>query len=94
VDTFVGQVFGKMKHTEAIAIMKKTEIAFGTLYEVQNLSNHPVFRRAIISMSTSEIKIPSPPEIFNNKLRKLLGHVPKLNQNGIEIRAEFAKTES
>ena len=45
-------------------------------------------------MSTSEIKTPSPPEIFNNKPRKVLGHVPKLNQNGIEIRAEFAKTES
>ncbi len=81
MDTLVGQVFGKMKHTEAIAIMKKTEIAFGTLNEVQDLSNHPVLRRAIISMSTSEIKIPSPPTIFNNKPRKVLGRVPELNQN-------------
>ena len=73
--------------------MKKAEIAFGTLNDVQDFSNHPVLRRSKISTATTEIKIPSPPAIFNNKPTELLGSVPELNQHGIDIRAEFNKTE-
>ena len=94
VDDLVDQVIGRMPHAEVAARMKKAEIAFGTLNEVQDFSNHPVLRRAVISMAAAEIKIPSPPAIFNNKPTELLGNVPELNQHGEEIRAEFAKTES
>ena len=93
VDDLVDQVFGRMSHAEIATKLKKTEIAFGTLNEVQDFSNHPVLRHAVISMNTTEIKIPSPPAIFNNKPTELLGNVPELNQHGEEIRAEFAKTE-
>ena len=93
VDDLVDQVIGRMSHAEIAAKLKKTEIAFGTLNEVQDFSNHPVLRRAVISINASEIKIPSPPAIFNNKPTELLGNVPELNQHGEEIRAEFAKTE-
>ena len=93
VDDLVGQVVGRMSHAEIATRLKKTEIAFGTLNEVQDFSNHPVLRRAVISMTAAEIKIPSPPAIFNNKPTELLGNVPELNQHGEEIRAEFAKTE-
>ena len=94
VDDLVDQVIGRMTHAEVAARMKKAEIAFGTLNEVQDFSNHPVLRRAVISMAAAEIKIPSPPAIFNNKPRELLGNVPELNQHGEEIRAEFSKIES
>jgi crotonobetainyl-CoA:carnitine CoA-transferase CaiB-like acyl-CoA transferase len=93
VDDLVDQVIGRMSHAEVAARMKKAEIAFGTLNEVQDFSNHPVLRRAVIPMAATEIKIPSPPAIFNNKPTELLGNVPELNQHGEEIRAEFAKTE-
>ncbi len=93
VDDLVGKVVSSMPHDEIATKLKKTEIAFGTLNEVQDFSNHPVLRRAVISMTAAEIKIPSPPAIFNNKPTKLLGNVPELNQHGEEIRAEFAKTE-
>ena len=93
VDDLVEQFIGRMSHAEVAARMKKAEIAFGTLNEVQDFSNHPVLRRAVISIADTEIKIPSPPAIFNNKPTELLGNVPELNQHGEEIRAEFAKTE-
>ena len=92
VDGLVDKVIGSIPHAEVAARMKKAEIAFGTLNEVQDFSNHPVLRRAVISMADAEIKIPSLPAIFNNKPTELLGNVPELNQHGEKIRAEFAKT--
>ena len=83
-----------MLHTEATARMKKSEIAFGTLNNVKDFSNHPVLRRAVISMADAEIEIPSPPAIFDNIPTEILGEVPELNQHGIKIRAEFSKIES
>ena len=83
-----------MPHAEVAARLKKTEIAYGTLNEVQDFSNHPVLRRTVISMAAAEIKIPAPPAIFNNNPTEFLGNVPELNQHGEEIRAEFAKIES
>ena len=83
-----------MSHAEIATKLKKTEIAFGTLNEVQDFSNHPVLRRAVISMADAEIEIPSPPAIFDNKPTKIIGKVPELNQHGIKIRAEFSKIES
>ena len=94
VDDFVDRVISSMLHTEAAARMKKSEIAFGTLNNVQDFSNHPVLRRAVISMADAEIEIPSPPAIFDNKPTEILGKVPELNQHGEEIRAEFSKIES
>ncbi|MCS5554083.1 MAG: CoA transferase, partial [SAR324 cluster bacterium] len=90
VDDLVDQVIGRMSHAEVAARMKKAEIAFGTLNEVQDFSNHPVLRRAVIPMAAAEIKIPAPPAIFNYNPTEFLGNVPELNQHGEEIRAEFA----
>jgi len=94
VDDLVDQVIGRMPHAEVAARLKKAEIAYGTLNEVQDFSNHPVLRRTVISMAAAEIQIPAPPAIFNNNPTEFLGNVPELNQHGEEIRAEFAKTES
>ena len=94
VDDFVDRVISSMLHAEAAARMKKSEIAFGTLNNVKDFSNHPVLRRAIVSMAGAEIEIPSPPAIFDNKPTEILGKVPELNQHGVEIRAEFSKIES
>ncbi len=94
VDDLVDQVIGRMPHAEVAARLKKTEIAYGTLNEVQDFSNHPVLRRTVISMAAAEIKIPAPPAILNNNPTEFLGNVPELNQHGEEIRAEFATTES
>ena len=92
VDDLVDQVIGRMPHAEVAARLKKAEIAYGTLNEVQDFSNHPVLRRTDISMAAAEIQIPAPPAIFNNNPTEFLGNVPELNQHSEEIRAEFAKT--
>ena len=94
VDDLVDQVIGRIPHAEISTRMKKAEIAFGTLNNVQDLSNHPVLRRAVMSMADADIEIPSPPAIFDNKPTEILGKVPELNQHGIKIRAEFSNIES
>ena len=94
VDDFVNRIISQMLHSDAVARMKKSEIAFGTLNNVQDFSNHPVLRRAVVSMADTEIEFPSPPAIFDNKPKEILGDVPELNQHGIKIRAEFSNIES
>jgi len=92
IDSLVADTFGKMTHTDAVAKLKKAEIAYGTLNDVQGFSTHPVLRRVEISNPEGSIRFPAPPAIFNNKLTETLGDVPELNQHGEAIRAEFAKT--
>ena len=94
VDDFVDRVICCTLHTDAAARMIKSDIAFGTLYNVKDFSNHPVLRRAVVSMAEAEIEIPSPPAILDNKPKEILGEVPELNQHGIKIRAEFSNIES
>ena len=91
VDDLVSQVISRMPHAKVADRMKKSEIAFGTLNEVNDLSNHPILRRAVISIGADKIKIPAPPAIVNNKPTEILDSVPELNQHGLEIRAEFSK---
>ena len=92
IDSLVADTFGKMTHTDAVAKLKKAEIAYGTLNDVQGFSTHTVLRRVEISNPEGSIRFPAPPAIFNNKLTETLGDVPELNQHGEAIRAEFAKT--
>ena len=92
VDKRVAAVLGKMLHAEIAAKLKKSEIAYGTLNDMQGFSTHPVLRRVEISNPEGSIRFPAPPAIFNNKLTETLGDVPELNQHGEAIRAEFAKT--
>jgi len=94
VDKRVADVLGKMLHAEAAKKLKKSEIAFGTLNDVQGLSSHPVLRRAEISNPEGNIRFPAPPAIFDNKPQDTLGEVPRLNQHGDSIRAEFKETAS
>ena len=94
VDKRVADVLGKMLHAEAAKKLKKSEIAFGTLNDVQGLSSHPVLRRAEISNPEGNIRFPAPPAIFDNKPQDTLGEVPRLNQHGDSIRAEFEETAS
>ena len=94
IDSLVADTFGKMTHTDAVAKLKKAEIAYGTLNDVQGFSTHSELRRVKISSPDFEIKIPAPPAIFNNKSQDKLGAVPELNQHGETIRAEFAETDS
>ena len=92
IDSLVADTFGKMTHTDAVAKLKKAEIAYGTLNDMRGFSTHPVLRRVEISNPEGSIRFPAPPAIFNNKLTETLGDVPELNQHGEAIRAEFAKT--
>ncbi len=92
IDSLVADTFGKMTHTDAVAKLKKAEIAYGTLNDMRGFSTHPVLRRVEISNPEGSIRFPAPPAIFNNKLTETLGNVPELNQHGEAIRAEFAKT--
>ena len=94
IDSLVAETLGKMTHADAVAKLKKAEIAYGTLNDVQGFSTHSELRRVKISSPDFEIQIPAPPAIYNNKSQDKLGAVPKLNQHGEMIRAEFAETDS
>ena len=94
VDDRVARVLGSMLYADAAASLKKTEIAYGTLNEVQHFSTHPVLRRAVISSTGIEIKIPAPPAINDKTPIESLRDVPELNQHGEAIREEFVNISS
>ena len=94
IDSLVAETLGKMTHADAAAKLKKAEIAYGTLNDLQGFSNHSVLRRAKISSPEFEIQIPAPPAICDKNPLETLGGVPELNQHGEAIRAEFAETVS
>ena len=94
IDSLVAETLGKMTHSVAASKLKKAEIAYGTLNDLQGLSTHSELRRAKISNPNTEIKIPAPPAICDKKPLEILGGVPELNQHGAAIRAEFAETVS
>jgi itaconate CoA-transferase len=83
-----------MTHAVAASKLKKAEIAYGTLNDLQGLSTHSELRRTKISNPDTEIKIPAPPAICDKKPLVMLGGVPELNQHGEAIRAEFTETVS
>jgi len=91
VDGCVETALGKLSHTEASAKLKKSEIAYSTLNDVQGLSSHPILRRAVISNPEGKINVPAPPAIFNDAPQDSLKEVPSLNQHGTVIRAEFSE---
>jgi len=94
IDSLVAETLGKMTHAVAASKLKKAEIAYGTLNDLQGLSTHSELRRAKIYNPNTEIKIPAPPAICDKKPLEILGGVPELNQHGEAIRAEFAETVS
>ena len=79
-----------MTHADATGKLKKAEIAYGTLNDLQGFSSHSELRRAKIPSPDFEIQIPAPPAICDKKPLETLGRVPELNQHGEAIRAEFA----
>ena len=94
IDSLVAETLGKMTHTDAAAKLKKAEIAYGTLNDLQGFSSHSELRRTKICSPDFEIQIPAPPAICDKKPPETLGVVPELNQHGEAIRAEFAETVS
>ena len=94
IDSLVTETLGRMIHADATAKLKKAEIAYGTLNDLQGFSSHSELRRAKIFSPDFEIQIPAPPAICDNKPLETLGWVPELNQHGEAIRAEFAGTVS
>ena len=94
IDSLVAETLGKMTHADAAAKLKKAEIAYGTLNDLQGFSSHSELRRAKISSPEFEIQIPAPPAICDKNPLETLGGVPELNQHGEAIRAEFAETVS
>jgi len=94
IDSLVTETLGRMIHADATAKLKKAEIAYGTLNDLQGFSSHSELRRAKIFSPDFEIQIPAPPAICDKKPLETLGRVPELNQHGEAIRAEFAGTVS
>jgi len=91
VDNHVATKISKMLHSETSKKLKKAEIAYGTLNDLNGLSEHPALRRAIIFTPEAEIQIPAPPAISDKNPHEKLGKVPMLNQHGESIRSEFIK---
>ena len=76
-DRLVANVLCKLTSEEAIDKLKKADIAFALLNDMEGLSKHPCLRRINIQTEKGPVSIPAPPAIFNNT-EPCLGSVPSL----------------
>ena len=73
----MANVLCKLTSEEAIDKLKKADIAFALLNDMEGLSKHPCLRRINIQTEKGPVSIPAPPAIFNNT-EPFLGSVPSL----------------
>ena len=78
-DAAVGEGFAKLNADEAIEALLQSEVAFASVNDMQNLSDHPHLRRITVETPNGPVSYPAPAPIFAGEERNY-GSVPALNE--------------
>ena len=74
IDGLVAETLGKMTHADAAAKLKKAEIAYGTLNDLQGFSNHSELRRRKFPVQSLKSKFRHLQQfVTKNRLKLLVG---------------------
>jgi len=85
LDAIIGDVFARYSRAELIEILKKWRIACSNLNSVEDLSRHPHLRERFVELAGTEVRLADLP--VPGATRR---HIPRLDENGPALRAEFA----
>ncbi|EAW31553.1 hypothetical protein GP2143_08384 [marine gamma proteobacterium HTCC2143] len=88
LDADINYVFSRLDRDELISRFQASNIAFGSVNTVAELSNHAQLRRASIATPSGEVNIVAPPVIFAGE-NPGLGSVPALGAHTASVRNEF-----
>ncbi len=89
LDGEIDAVFEGLTRDLLIARLRSAGIAYGSVNSVADLSAHPQLRRSAVAAPGGRVELVAPPARFAEGPRTL-GPVPEVDQQGAEIRAEFA----
>jgi crotonobetainyl-CoA:carnitine CoA-transferase CaiB-like acyl-CoA transferase len=88
VDAHVAARFAGLSRTEAAGILQAAGTAFGFVNDVAAFAGHPALRRLDVPTPQGAVRIAAPAARFSEGPRPS-GAVPRLDQHGAAIRAEF-----
>ena len=88
LDAAVAAVFATLSHDVAIARLGAAGIAYASVNEVADLSQHPQLRRQTIDTPSGTVDLPAAPVIAGAPVMSRA--VPALGAHSARIRAEFA----
>jgi itaconate CoA-transferase len=87
LDAMIQARFAGSSHAAMTALLKRAQIAFGTVNDVAGLSSHPQLRRVDIATGQGSVKVPAHPARTSDGA--VYGAVPTLGQHTADIRREF-----
>jgi formyl-CoA transferase len=88
VDGIVQTRFAKDTAADLAALMKRHDVAFGSVNDVAALLKHPVLRRVSVETPTGPVAIPAPP-VQGETIAREFGPVPALGAHTEAVRREF-----
>ncbi len=89
LDNIIAKEFIKYDKNHLIDKLSQAKIAFGVLNEIKDLETHPQLRKIKCKIGDEEIELIAPPEMSLNQAQTMT-KVPKIGENTIEIKKEFA----
>ncbi|MEP6357344.1 MAG: CaiB/BaiF CoA-transferase family protein [Hyphomicrobiales bacterium] len=88
VDGIFDNFFKKHEREENIALLKKADIAYGRLSDLDDLMAHPQNRFIRVETENGEAELLAPAAVVAGR-SETYGPVPKLNEHGAKLRSEF-----
>lgn len=89
LDTEIGAVLALLTADHLIARLRQSEIAFGAVNEVSDLSVHPQLRRIEVGTPSGPVRMPASPCRRRGETTEHPKPVPGLNAHGAALRREF-----
>ena len=92
VDGLCTTHFGKRSREENIALLAAARIAYGRLSDLEDLMAHPQARTVTVATEHGEVEVLGPGNLVVGQPEDF-GPVPRKDEHGDKIRAEFAASE-
>ncbi len=89
LDSEIGVTVGKLTREDFIARLQESDIAFGSVNSIGDLSRHPQLRRMNVETEVGTVAIPAAPWRWRGETLSPRP-VPSLGEHSDAIRAEFA----
>lgn len=90
VDARVAEAFKNLSRAEAIAVLKKADVAYGRLSNLDDLISHPQHQLISVKTSGGEIELLAPGASIKGE-QPQFGSVPDKGENTESVKKEFAQ---
>lgn len=90
LDRLVTDVTIGLTRDQVIALLRSTGIAHAAVNSVPDLASHPMLRTTAVVTPSGPVDLVAPPIIRNHERGTQMRPVPRLDEHGSDLRAEFS----